>query len=69
MILATKQFFDLIRIHHKLPKKHRPNVLAGRLNSMADPSNEQMQVDPLSRRCLRLFNAKRLQPSAKQDVA
>lgn len=70
MILATKQFFDLIRIHHKLPLKHRPNDLAGRLRSMADPTTgERMRVDPLTRRCLNLFLAKRLQRSSTQDVA
>lgn len=72
MILHTKPFFNLLRIHHKLPLAHRAADLTGRLSSMADPATgERMRVDPLTRRCLGLFLARRLQPSAtvnQQDV-
>lgn len=64
MIIDTKPFFNLLRIHHKLPVAHRPADLTGRLSTMADPATgERMRVDPLTRRCLGLFLARRLQPS------
>ncbi|PZP71739.1 hypothetical protein [Methylorubrum populi] len=64
MIVETKQFFNLIRIHHKLSPAARPADLIGRLTAMADPANEQMRVSPLTRRCLRLFIDRRHQTSA-----
>lgn len=60
MILPTKTFFQLIRIHHRLPPEARPADLLGRLSVMADPANAaRMRVDELTRRCLRLFLGKR----------
>lgn len=71
MIVDTKSFFNLLRIHHKLPVAHRQADLTGRLSTMADAATgERMRVDPLTRRCLGLFIARRLQPSIsnQQDV-
>lgn len=68
MILNTKPFFNLLCIHHKLPVAHRPADLSGRLRSMADPATgERLRVDPLTRRCLGLFLARRLQPSVSNQ--
>lgn len=62
MILPTKNLFNLIRTHYRLPPDHRPADLLGRLSAMADPANAaRMRVDELTRRCLRLFLGKRVQ--------
>ncbi|QEE37973.1 MULTISPECIES: hypothetical protein [unclassified Methylobacterium] len=70
MIVDLKPYFQLIQVHHKLPSKHRFNDLLGRLSTMADPANDRMRVDPLTRQCLTRFLARRLQSSSTtQGVA
>lgn len=66
MILNTKPFFQLVRIHHKLPPEARFNDLLGRLSVIADG---RIQTDPLTQRCLGLFLRRRIQPSNNQGVA
>lgn len=61
MILPTKSFFNLIRIHYRLPPGDRPADLLGRLSLMADPANSaRLRIDDLTRRCLRLFLGRRV---------
>lgn len=57
------QFFQLIRIHHRLPPASRFNDLLGRLSAMADPANQAFKVTDLTRRCLRRFIDRRVQVS------
>ena len=61
MIIKTKEFFQIISLHYRLPPKARFNDLLGRLTMMADPHNaERLRVCSLTRRCLQLFIARRL---------
>ena len=59
MLVKTKEFFSLIRIHHMLPPESRPADLAGRLTVMADPANKAFNITDLTRRLLARFIRKR----------
>ena len=59
MLLRTKDFFNLIRVHYMLPPESRPADLAGRLTVMADPANKAFNITDLTRRCLARFIRKR----------
>ncbi|GBU16824.1 MULTISPECIES: hypothetical protein [Methylobacterium] len=56
MILDTKSFFGLLRIHHRLSPTARRDDLSGRLKLIADG---RINSDPLTRRCLALFLRRR----------
>lgn len=57
MVLNTKPFFDLIRIHHMLGKGAREADLAGRLRAYAECDG--LAQTKLTQRCMRLFLARR----------
>lgn len=58
MILKTQNFFQLLHLHHRLPRPSRGSDLTGRLTVIADG---RIKSDPLTQRCLRLFLGKRIQ--------